>query len=141
MVVGISHIGLSTRDMAGSIRFYTEILGGRIIMEVEEPKGTPWIVNVQFEDGSSIELFYPRPEKFPLGTELGRNHPAFRVDDIHALERRLVSYGVPITSPARIVRDGNWQLWCTDPNGYSVEFMEYVPDCPQLKRGEKVILY
>lgn len=141
MVTGLSHIGLSTRDMEASIRFYTEILGGEILMEIEEPKGTPWIVTVQYPDGTCIELFYPRPEQFPLGTELGRNHPALCVDDIHALEQRLDDYGVTITSRPKIVRDGNWQLWCLDPNGYRVEFMQYLPGCPQLTHGPRRVLY
>lgn len=141
MVIGLAHSGLSTRDMEKSIQFYTQILDGRIIMEIEEPKGAPWIVTVQFADGSCVELFYPRPQRFPLGTALGRNHLAFRVDDIQALYRRLSDFRVPITSPPKIVRDGNWQLWCTDPNGYPVEFLQYLPGCPQLTKGPKVTLY
>lgn len=141
MVTGLAHGGISTRDMEKSIRFYTGLLGGRIIMEIEEPKGTPWIVTVQFPDGSCVELFYPRPEQFPLGTALGRNHLAFRVEDIQALYRRLQESGVPVTTPPRIARDRNWQMWCQDPNGYPVEFLQYVPDCPQLRQGPAVKLY
>lgn len=135
MVNGISHIGLSTRDMDGSLKFYTTILGGTLLMRIEEPKGTPWIETVQFPDGSCVELFYPRPQQYPLGSALGRNHLSFVVDDIRVMEQRLDMFGVPITSRPKIVRDGNWQLWCTDPNGYPVEIMEYVPGCPQLTHG------
>lgn len=141
MVLGLAHIGISTKDMEKSIRFYTEILGGKILMEIEEPKGTPWIVTVIYPDGSCVELFYPRPQQFPLGDKLGRNHLALRVDDIRALEARLDAWSVPITSRPKIVRDGNWQLWCTDSNGYPVEFLEYTPACPQLNPGEKLVLY
>lgn len=141
MVIGLSHSGISTRDMPASIDFYTRILGGNVIMEIEEPKGTPWIVTVQFPDGSCIELFYPRPDRFPLGTELGRNHIALRVADIYAAERILNENNVAITSRPKIVRDGNLQLWCLDPNGYPVEFLQYLPDCPQLVGGEKRVLW
>mgnify|MGYP000023131282 CR=1 FL=1 len=140
MVIGLAHGGISTRDMEKSIDFYTRLLGGRVIMEIEEPKGTPWIVAVQFPDGSCVELFYPRPEQFPLGTALGRNHLAFRVEDIQALHRLLLDEGVPVTVAPRVARDGNLQMWCTDPNNYPVEFLQYVPDCPQLKSGPVVKL-
>ena len=140
MVRGIAHTGISTRDMGKSIVFYTSILGGRVIMEIEEPKGTPWIVTVQYPDGTCVELFYPRPEQFPLGTELGRNHIAFRVGDIHDLHQKLLDSNVEVTVPPRIARDGNWQMWCIDPNGYPVEFLQYTSGCPQLCPGPVVKL-
>lgn len=141
MVTGLSHGGISTRDMEASIHFYGELLGGRVIMEIEEPKGVPWIVTIQYPDQSCIELFYPRPKQFPLGTKLGRNHLAFRVEDIEALALRLVSAGIPILSGPQKARDQNLQLWCQDPNGYPVEFLQYAKDCPQLVSGPKVLLY
>ncbi len=136
MVQGISHIGLSTKNMEASLAFYITVLGGRKIIRIEEPKGTPWIETIQYPDGTCVELFYPRPEQFPLGTELGRNHLCFRVDDIRAIEQRLDSFQISITSRPKIVRDGNWQLWCQDPNGYPVEIMQYTPGCPQLTPGD-----
>ena len=141
MIIGLSHVGISTRDMEGSLRFYIQVLGGRHILQVQEPKGTPWIENIQFPNGTCVELFYPQPEQFPLGTQLGRNHLSFVVEDIHALEKHLDEYNVMITSRPKIVRDGNWQLWCTDPNGYPVEFMQYMPGCPQLGCDERMVLY
>ena len=141
MIKGLLHAGISTRDMEQSLHFYIDVLGGRVIMEIEEPKGTPWIVCVQYPDGSCLELFYPRAD-FPLGTELGRNHVCLAVDDIHALERRLDQFGVAISSRPEQVRDGNLQLWCTDPNGYPVEFIQLMPGCPQLSRPtEPVVLW
>lgn len=141
MVTGLAHAGISTRDMEKSVIFYTEIMGGTIILKIEEPKGTPWIQLVQFPDRSCVELFYPRPEQFPLGTQLGRNHLAFRVDDIHALHQKLLDHQVPVTTAPRIARDGNWQMWCTDPNGYPVEIMQYTEGCPQLGYGPCKTMY
>ncbi len=140
MVKGIFHAGISTRDMKKSLWFYCEVLGGTHIMEIEEPKGTPWIECVQYSDGTAIELFYPRAD-FPLGNELGRNHTCFATEDILALEKKLDECGVEITSRPKVVRDKNWQMWCKDPNGYPVEFIQLVPDCPQLNyNGTCVVL-
>ncbi|NLZ99767.1 MAG: VOC family protein [Clostridiaceae bacterium] len=140
MVDGIIHAGISTRDMDKSIWFYSEVLGGRVIMEIEEPKGTPWIVTVQYPNGTCVELFYPRAD-FPLGTKLGRNHLCLGVSDIHAIEERLDTYGVTVTGRATKVRDGNMQVWCIDPNGYRVEFIQYIPGAPQLTHGEKKVFW
>lgn len=136
MIQGICHAGISVRDMEKSLWFYTEVLGGRLILEIEEPKGTPWIIQIQYEDGSCIELFYPRAE-FPLGDKLGRNHFCFGVADIEEVERRLDRYGVDITVRPRKVRDGNLQLWCRDPNGYPVEFIQFLPGSPQVTHYEE----
>lgn len=140
MVKGMCHAGISTTDMEKSLWFYGELLGGRLILEVEEPKGTPWIKTLQFSDGTCIELFYPRKE-FPLGKELGRNHVCFSVSQIEELEQRLRSHGVSITQEVKTARDGNKQFWCLDPNGYRVEFIELMPGCPQLSGGPSVLLY
>ena len=136
MIQGICHAGISVRDMEKSLWFYTEVLGGRLILEIEEPKGTPWIIQIQYPDGSCIELFYPRAE-FPLGDQLGRNHFCFGVDDIYEVERRLDQYGIEMTVRPKRVRDGNMQIWCLDPNGYRVEFIQYMPGCPQVERYEE----
>lgn len=140
MVKGLVHAGISTIDMDKSIWFYCDLLGGRIILEVEEPKGTPWIKTVQFPDGTCIELFYPRKE-FPLGTKLGRNHSCFAVDNIELLFDSLTANHIQIIQDIKIARDGNKQMWCLDPNGYRVEFLQLIPGCPQLTPGPKVTLY
>lgn len=139
MVKGLCHTGISTVDMEKSIWFYCDLLGGRIILEVEEPKGTPWIKTVRFPDGTCLELFYQRAE-FPLGKDLGRNHFCFAVEHIEALSQALHAHGITVTQEVMIARDGNKQLWCLDPNGYRVEFMEFMPGCPQLSDGPKVVL-
>lgn len=140
MINGVIHTGISTRDMEKSIWFYEKVLGGRIIMEIEEPKGTPWIVCIQFPDKTCIELFYPRAD-FPLGDQLGRNHLCLGTGDIYALEKHLDAHLIEITSRPKKVRDANLQLWCVDPNGYPLEFIQLMPGCPQLSEGEKVILW
>lgn len=140
MIRGIIHAGLSTRNMEASIHFYGEVLGGRVIMEIEEPKGEPFIVCFQYKDGTCVELFYPRQEH-PLGEQLGRNHLCFGVDNIEAISKRLMDYGVEIEVHPQRARDGNYQMWCLDPNGYRVEFIEYQPDSPQLVTGPKKVFF
>ena len=141
MIRGLAHTGLSTRDMEASLDFYTRLFEGKIIMKIEEPKGTPWIEMLRFPDGSLLELFYPRPEQFPLSDKLGRNHLAFRTDDIAAMHGLLLENGIQGVTDIKVARDGNLQMWCTDPNGYRIEIMEYGPDAPQLKDGPCVTLY
>lgn len=139
MINGICHTGISTKNMEQSLWFYGELLGGRLILEVEEPKGTPWIKTLQYADGTCVELFYPRPE-FPVGKDLGRNHFCFAVSDIEQLEKKLSEHEIDIIQHLKTARDGNKQFWCLDPNGYQIEFVEFSPGCPQLVEGPAVTL-
>ncbi len=53
------------------------------------------------------------------------------------IQRRLDQYGIEMTVRPKRVRDGNMQIWCLDPNGYRVEFIQYMPGCPQVERYEE----
>lgn len=130
MVRGIFHTAISVRDMDRSLQFYCNCLGGKHIFTIQQPIGRNHIESIQYPDGTFIELFYPDPVR-PLGTHLGNHHFSFYCDDIFETEKLLRSNGVTILSEAKIVRDSNWQLWCLDPNGYRVEIMQVMPNCPQ----------
>lgn len=141
MNIGLAHTGISTKDMQKSLWFYTEMFDGKIIMKIEEPKGTPWIEMVRFSDYSILELFYPRPDKFPLGDKLGRNHLAFKTDDIKGLREKLIANKVEGITEIITARDGNLQMWCLDPNDYRIEILEYKKDAPQITDGPCITLY
>jgi catechol 2,3-dioxygenase-like lactoylglutathione lyase family enzyme len=134
MITGILHTAITVKDMDKTLNFYCYILGAKKIFTIDEPQGCPFAVCVQMKDGSCLEFFYPR-EEYPLGKELGKNHFCLIVDDIFELEKLLEQNNITITSRPKIARDKNWQLWCIDPNGYEVEFMQMMPGCPQ-RKGE-----
>lgn len=131
MIQGIFHSAVSVVDMDKTLHFYCDILGGKKLFQIGQPPGRRHIVSVLYPNGTFLEFFYPDPDK-PVGKELGNIHFALITDDIFETERLLSSHGVTILSRPKIVRDKNWQLWCLDPNGYRVEIMQLVPECPQL---------
>ena len=130
MVEGLFHAAVSVKDMEKTLWFYCDLLGAEKLFTIDEPEGCPLIVSVKLKDGTCLEFFYPRKE-FPLSDQLGRNHFCLIVSDIFKLERLLDENNIVITSRPKIARDKNWQLWCIDPNGYPVEFMQIMPGCPQ----------
>ena len=83
--------------------------------------------------------FYP--DKFPLGDKLGRNHLAFKTDDIKGLREKLIANKVEGITEIITARDGNLQMWCLDPNGYRIEILEYKKDAPQITDGPCITLY
>ena len=100
---------------------------------IEQPKGRPHITSVRFGDNTFLEFFYP--DETPAHPRDADHHFALITDNIFEMEKVLQENEIEIISSPRIVRDGNWQLWCRDPNGYRVEIMQLVPDCPQLQKN------
>ena len=133
MITGTAHIAVTVRDMAESIRFYTQALGFREAFSFAHPDtGAPWIVYLNISPGQFIELFYGGSEARPWHDGLiGFNHLCFQVDDIHAAVRAVRDAGYPIDSEARQGVDRNWQAWIKDPNGVRIELMQIMPDSPQ----------
>ena len=135
MITGIFHTAITVADMDQTLDFYCGILGGIRMFTIEQPKGTPHITSVCFQDGTFLEFFYPKGQKVePLKAD---HHFALITDDIFETERLLDAHGVEILSRPQIVRDGNWQLWCRDPNGYRVEIMQISPNCPQRREPKE----
>lgn len=134
MITGIFHTAITVQDMPRTLHFYCEILGGRHIFTIEQPAGHPYIESVLFPDGTFLEFFYSNP-KAPLSGVPCDHHFALITDNIFDEEKNLRAHQVEILSSPKIVRDGNWQLWCLDPNGYRVEIMQISPSCPQRAAG------
>ena len=131
MIKGIFHTAIKVVDMDRTLDFYCGILGGERMFTIEQPKGRPHITSVRFADNTFLEFFFP--DGSPVYPFEADHHFALITDDIFELEKELRANKVEIISGPQIVRDGNWQLWCRDPNGYRVEMMQLVPDCPQLQ--------
>jgi catechol 2,3-dioxygenase-like lactoylglutathione lyase family enzyme len=120
-IVGIDHVQLAMpegreRDAAG---FYEGLLG---ITQVAKPEALAGRGGCWFESGAL---------KVHLGVERDfrparKAHPAFVVDDLDGLLRRLVSAGVRMQGDAGdpVVPGVNRQIYVEDPFGNRIELME-----------------
>jgi lactoylglutathione lyase len=70
-----------------------------------------------------IEVF---PEKAPDTDRL--NHIALETDDIESLRRDLAAKGVKVPEKPGVGRIGNRNFNVTDPDGHTVEMVQYMPD-------------
>lgn len=133
MIRCIGHVAITVKDMAESIRFYTQALGFREAFEFRHPdSGAPWIVYLNIMSSQFIELFYGGIESRLWNDDLiGFNHLCFQVDDIHAAVRTIRDAGYLIDSEPMQGVDHNWQAWLKDPNGIRIELMQIMPDSPQ----------
>lgn len=83
-IIGFHHIAIITADYAKSKRFYCEILGAKVVSEHYRAERQSYKLDLQFADGSQIELFsFPNPPPRPTTPEAcGLRHLAFRVADL-----------------------------------------------------------
>lgn len=83
-IQGFHHVAIIASDYAKSKAFYTEILGARVLSEHYRAERQSYKLDLQFADGSQIELFsFPdSPQRLTNPEACGLRHLAFAVADI-----------------------------------------------------------
>lgn len=122
----VHHIAIIGSDYARSKRFYTEVLGLRILHEVYREARQSWKLDLALGEQYVIELFsFPEPPPRPTRPEAtGLRHLAFAVSDIEATVRHLTAHGV-ISEPIRVDEfTGRRFTFIEDPDGLPLEFYE-----------------
>ncbi|EFN01501.1 lactoylglutathione lyase [Actinobacillus pleuropneumoniae serovar 12 str. 1096] len=118
---------LRVGDLERSIKFYTEVLGMRLLRTSENPQYKYSLAFVGYADESEsavIELTYNwGVESYELGTAFG--HIALGVDDIYATIESVRAAGGKITREPGPVLGGTTVIaFAEDPDGYKIEFIE-----------------
>jgi glyoxylase I family protein len=129
MLNRIHHAAIICADYPRSRRFYTEVLGLRIIAENYREQRRSYKLDLALPDGSQIELFsFPDAPPRPSYPEArGLRHLAFVVDDVEACKRALEAHGIDV-EPVRIDEFTNRRFtFFADPDGLPLELYE-VPD-------------
>ena len=126
---GIHHVAIIASDYARSRRFYTEVLGLRVVNEVFRAERQSHKLDLQLPDGTQIELFsFPQPPARPSYPEAcGLRHLALRVDDVQACVALLSARGVEV-EPVRVDPwTGALFTFFADPDGLPIELVEPRP--------------
>jgi catechol 2,3-dioxygenase-like lactoylglutathione lyase family enzyme len=142
-VHSLDHVTLPCRDLQAAEEFYVGLLGGRVLLRVDEAflrkvgrmadadKGGVH-TSVVFSAGPRVDLFI-QSEGQPPPTA-GHPHHAFHVPpgDLLAWKRRLNDAGVPTYGPTRLGPPGQASLYFNDPSGNHLELVTqgFVPDIP-----------
>jgi catechol 2,3-dioxygenase-like lactoylglutathione lyase family enzyme len=122
-IVGISHIGLRTADLAASRKFYSSILGLGEPFSLDDPPGKLLLTYFKVNDHQYIEIF---PEMKDAKQDR-LSHISFETTDVEQLRVYLVSRGVKAPAKLDPMLDGNRGFEVTDPDGHTVEFIQYMP--------------
>lgn len=151
MIRAVDHINIVVTDLARSVRFYTELLGFRLVKEARlEGEWIDRIVGLKGVRGHVAYIVAPAGEpriellcyEAPAGTNpadnchantIGLRHLALRVDDIAAIVAKLRAAGVklfsePVKVPAGAVKHEQGEktlVYFLDPDGVILELAQY----------------
>lgn len=126
----ILHTMLRVGDLQKSLRFYTQVLGMRLLRRMEFPDGKFTLAFVGYgkeADSAVIELTYNWGEdKYDLGNGFG--HIALEVDDIHVAVARIRNLGGEVLREPGPMKHGTTVIaFVADPDGYRIELIENKP--------------
>jgi len=126
MLNRIHHAAIICSDYARSRRFYTEVLGLRIIAEHYRAQRDSYKLDLALPDGSQIELFsFPNAPARPSYPEArGLRHLAFAVDDLPACKRHLETHGIDVEPVRTDEYTGKRYTFFADPDGLPLELYE-----------------
>jgi len=113
-------------DLERSIKFYTEILGMKLLRQKEYPDGEFTLAFIGYGDESEnsvIELTYNwGTESYDLGNGFG--HIAIEVDDVYKATEEIRNRGGKIIRDAGPMNAGTTIIaFVSDPDGYPIELI------------------
>jgi catechol 2,3-dioxygenase-like lactoylglutathione lyase family enzyme len=140
MVRRVNHTGISVSDMERSLAFYRDVLGLRLVMDldVDRHPGLDEVVGMQDAVGrvvflragdTLVELWcYAEPEGRPLPpthrpADRGVTHVAFEVDDVDAVHQAVTQAGYRANS-APVDLGLHKTCYVRGPDGEFVELLE-----------------
>jgi lactoylglutathione lyase len=118
---------LRVGDLQRSIKFYTEVLGMKLIRTHDYPEGEFTLAFVGYGneyDNTVLELTYNYGKaSYEMGEAFG--HLAIEVDDIYAECEAVKAKGGKVVREAGPMKSGTLVIaFVEDPDGYKIEFIQ-----------------
>ena len=126
MILRLHHAAIICSDYAISRRFYTEVLGLRVIAENWREARRSWKLDLGLPDGSQVELlsFDGAPPRPSYPEARGLRHLAFAVADVAAAKASLEAHGVKVEDIRVDEYTGRRFTFFADPDDLPLEFYE-----------------
>ena len=121
------HTMLRVGDLQRSIKFYTEVLGMKLLRTHDYPDGEFTLAFVGYgneHDNTVLELTYNYgKESYEMGGAFG--HLAIEVDDIYAECEAVKAKGGKVVREAGPMKSGTLVIaFVEDPDSYKIEFIQ-----------------
>jgi catechol 2,3-dioxygenase-like lactoylglutathione lyase family enzyme len=125
-VNNFSHVSTRVSDIERTLQFYRDILGLKVIFDIELPGGMGRAVGCKTADNGAIEfieLNNPEGNRVPVDGSNDTAMTAFSVDDIQVAYTALKAAGVNPPEPFSV--EGVTMMFIPDPDGRNVEIAEF----------------
>jgi catechol 2,3-dioxygenase-like lactoylglutathione lyase family enzyme len=122
-VLGVAHMALFVSDLQKARAFYEDFLGYQEPYVLKREDGSERIVFIKINDNQYIELFAESPRQ-----EGHLSHISFFTDSAQGMRDYLASRGVKVPDKVGKGRIGNLNFNIIDPDGHTVEIVQYEPD-------------
>jgi lactoylglutathione lyase len=121
------HTMLRVGDLDRAVKFYTEVLGMRLLRRSDRPDQKYTLAFVGYDDEESatvLELTYNYGvDKYEMGTAFG--HVAIAVPDAYKACEEVKKRGGTVTREAGPVKGGTTVIaFVQDPDGYKIELIQ-----------------
>ena len=127
-ITGIANIAFKVRDLEAARNYYGHVLGYEAFsLSPRRAEGSPETIYYKVNDRQYIQVSPGLQDE----NEDRLIHIGFETEDARRLRDYLAGRGVDV--PAKVSEDvsGNLSFTVKDPNGLTVEFVQYLPDSIQ----------
>src|SRR5499427_2379410 len=133
-LLGVAHMALFVSDLQKSRAFYEGFLGYQEPYALKREDGSDRIAFIKINEDQYLELFAEWPKQ-----DGHLNHISFFTDSAEAMRDYLVSKNVKVPDNVGKGRIGNSNFNITDPDGHTVEIVQYQPDSWTRRQKEKYV--
>jgi lactoylglutathione lyase len=122
-ILGLAHVAFRVGNIETAREFYEKFLGLAEPFSLNNPDGSLALTFVKINDRQYLELF---PGLDPAADHL--HHVALETDSAERMRAYLASRGVKVPDHVPKGRIGNLNFNITDPDGHTIEIVEYASD-------------
>src|ERR1700716_1607273 len=131
-ILGVAHMALYVSDLQKSRAFYKDFLGYEEPYVLKRPDGSDRIAFIKINENQYLELFAESPKE-----DGHLNHISFLTDSAEGMRVYLASRGVRVPDKVGKGQIGNSNFNIVDPDGHTVEIVQYQPDSWTAREREK----
>lgn len=122
-VLGVAHYSIFVSDLAKTRTFYEDFLGYEEAFTLSKADGTMQMAFVKINDRQYVELV-----NLPDKGEGQLNHLGLYTDDVEQMRQYLGGRGVKVPEQVVTNRIGNRKISVVDPDGHTIEIVQYMAD-------------
>lgn len=120
------HTRMRVSDMDQTIKFYTDVLGLKVLERKTSPRGSHLAFLAVPNSEELIELC-SYPPSGPVKVQEDLVHLAFEVDNLDETVRMLNDKQIKITDGPTMTSSGSRFIFIDAPDGYEIELIERPP--------------